>query len=216
MSAQARAHLADHFEDFGKQAHAARLGMWTFLTSELMLFAALFALYGAYRAEYREVFLRAAEHSKLILGTINTYILIAGSFLVAMSVRATRHGKPRTAAALLAAAALAGVAFLAIKAFEYRAHFAEGLGPGNAYTSTALPERGAIVFFTLYYLMTGLHALHVLGGAVILGWLAVRSWQGVYGPAPHEHIPVELGGMYWHLVDIVWLFLWPMFYLLRV
>ncbi len=212
-TARARAHLERQFGSMERQTHAAQLGMWVFLASEVLFFGALFTLYAAYRFAEPQSFKAAAGETDLLLGSLNTYILVAASFLVALAVGAIRRDRARAAAALLAVAALLGVVFLALKGLEYGHHFAHGIYPGAWYRDPELPERGAKAFFALYYLMTGLHALHVIGGVVVLTWLAVRAGRGAYGPA--WHTPLELGGMYWHFVDIVWLFLWPCFYLLR-
>jgi len=211
-----RATLAFHFEDLGKQAHAARLGMWIFLSSELMLFAALFALYAFYRAADPAGFEAGTRHSNLAIGTINTVILITSSFAVAMSVDLTRRSMTRGAAALLVLGVLMGGAFLGLKAVEYSDHIRHGFGPGPLFRPAhPLPGGGGRLFFTTYFLMTGLHALHVLGGMVILAWLAGESWRRSFGPERDEQVPLELGAMYWHLVDLIWIFLWPLFYLLR-
>lgn len=207
--------LAAHFEDLPKQAHAARLGMWTFLASELMLFAGLFALYAAYRTGYPAEFREAARRANLAIGTINTYVLVTSSFFAAMSVAAVRRGRNAAAGGLLFATVALGLAFAALKGVEYSRHFAEGIAPGAFYRFAELPARGARIFFTLYFVMTGLHALHVLAGAAILAWIGGRALRGAYGPERHEHTGLELGTLYWHLVDLIWLFLWPMFYLLR-
>ncbi len=205
--------LEVHFEDLEKQAHAARLGMWVFLGSEVLFFGALFGLYASYRVAYGELFRQAAGHTDLALGTVNTFILLTSSFTVAMSIHAARQARPRAATALLALTVVLGAAFLALKGVEYASHFREGIYPGGEYRFEELPEGGARVFFTLYYFMTGLHALHVLGGVGVLAWLAGRARREAFGPL--YDTPLELGGLYWHFVDIVWLFLWPLFYLLR-
>lgn len=205
--------LRPHFQDLAQQTHAARLGMWIFIGSEALLFAALFALYAAYRVAYPEAFRAAAGYTDLPLGTAMTVVLITSSFAVAAATAALRDDESRAAVRGLGVAVALAFAFLGLKAIEYTLHFRDGIFPGPAYRFEALPAAGANVFFNLYYVMTGLHALHVLSGIAILGWLAraVRGGRldGVY------HTPLELGGMYWHFVDIVWVFLWPLFYLLR-
>ena len=206
-------YLEAHFEDLAKQTHAAHLGMWLFLASEVLFFTALFALYVAYRSEYGEAFLLASRHTDLWLGSINTVVLVTASLLVALAVGAIRVGRGRSSAKLLFGAAALGVLFLVLKLTEYFHHFSEGLYPGRFYHSSALPEPGGRVFFTFYYLMTGLHALHVTGGIVLLAVLGILAWKERYSAV--YHTPLELGGLYWHLVDLIWLFLWPAFYLLR-
>jgi cytochrome c oxidase subunit 3 len=203
--------LAEQFEDLSKQTHAAHLGMWIFLASEVLLFAGLFALYAGYRAMYPVDFARATAHNNVVIGTINTFILITSSLTVALSIHAIRSSLPRRTAYLLLASMLLGMAFLVLKGIEYAQHFREGIFPGAAYRFAELPSSGAKLFFTLYFLSTGLHSLHVIGGLVVLGWVLIRCLQGEYSGA--YHTPVELGGLYWHLIDIIWIFLWPLLYL---
>lgn len=205
--------LQHHFADLAKQTHAARLGMWAFLASEVLFFGALFTLYVAYSAEYSDLFHKAARHTDLILGSVNTAILITASFFVAVAVSEIRRERVRSAVWLLLAAAALGVVFLVFKGMEYAHHFSDGIYPGIYYRYAALPDEGAKIFFTLYYFMTGLHAIHVIIGVLLLCALAWMAHRGSFTPA--WHTPLELGGLYWHLVDVIWIFLWPIFYLLR-
>jgi cytochrome c oxidase subunit 3 len=205
--------LAEQFEDMAKQTHAAHLGMWVFLGSEVLLFAGLFALYAGYRVMYPVDFASATEHNNVAIGTINTFILITSSLTVALSIHAIRGSRPRCTAYLLLASMLLGIVFLFLKGVEYAEHFHEGIFPGAAYRFADLPGYGAKLFFTLYFLMTGLHALHVIGGLIVLGWIFIGCMQGQYGEA--YHTPVELGGLYWHLIDVIWIFLWPLLYLIH-
>jgi len=206
-------HLYEQFEDLDKQAHAARLGMWAFLGSELLLFAGLFALYATYRLLYPVDFALGVTHNNVALGTTNTAILITSSFTVAMSLYAVRTGHLRWAGGLILFSTACGLLFLLLKGIEYGQHFHEGIFPGAGYHATELSGPGAKMFFTLYYLMTGLHGIHVVAGLVILAWLAWGCFREAYSPARYVH--VELGALYWHLIDVVWIFLWPMFYLMR-
>lgn len=205
--------LHEQFEDLEKQTHAARLGMWAFLASELLLFAGLFALYTAYRAMYPHDFAVAVAHNNAVIGTVMTYILITSSFTVAMALHAVRASDPRRAALLLAVSVAIGAAFLALKGIEYAQHFREGIFPAGAYHFAALPTFGAQMAFTLYFAMTALHGLHVLVGAGLLTWVAWGCWRERYWS--YDETPVELAGLYWHLVDIIWIFLWPLLYLTR-
>jgi cytochrome c oxidase subunit 3 len=179
------------FEDAARQEHATRLGMWAFLGSELMFFAALFGLFGALRSAHPVEFHIASRHMKTALGTLNTGVLLTSSLTVVLAIDALRHERERLARVLVAVTMLLGAAFLVFKGIEYADHFREGLVPGRE------------TYFDLYYGMTGLHALHVLAGLVILGAL-FRA----------EERKLELGALYWHFVDVVWLFLWPAFYLI--
>jgi cytochrome c oxidase subunit III len=208
---EAKADHLEHFQDLEQQAHAARLGIWIFLASELLLFAGLFALYGAYRAHYPAAFGWGVDHNVRILGTLNTAILISSSYSVATSVHMLRKGRARLAAGLLAFTLLCGCLFLFIKGIEYAGHFREGVFPGGHGAFFASQPQGVKVFYTLYFLMTGLHGIHVVVGMGILAWLCQRILRGKLA-VPHTH-PLDIGAVYWHLIDVVWIFLWPIFYL---
>jgi cytochrome c oxidase subunit 3 len=190
------AHLAEHFADLEQQTHAARLGMWVFLASEVLLFAGLFTMYAGYRALHPQEVAEAIEHNNKLLGSLNTVVLIASSYTVALGLHAAQKGHRRRARALIAATiALAGI-FLVNKAIEYGQHFAEGHGPR------------AHVVYTIYYYATGAHAVHVVIGMSVLTWLFWRTGRPDSSP-----LALELGALYWHLVDMIWIFLWPLFYL---
>jgi cytochrome c oxidase subunit 3 len=201
------------YDSLERQHATARLGMWIFLGSESLLFAGLLALYAAYRFAYPAEFHAASAHANLVIGTVNTYILLTSSLTVALAIHATRRGNRRRTVALLVATIALGLAFDVLKIIEYAGHLREGLAPGDYYAFADLPARGVVLYVTLYYLLTGLHALHVTGGIVVLAWLALRAHRGDFTPG--SHIALELGGLYWHLVDLVWIFLWPLLYLIR-
>jgi cytochrome c oxidase subunit 3 len=210
--AGAQAHLAHHYPTLEQQAHAARLGMWLFLATEVLLFGGLFVAYGVYRFLYADTFKAASTLIETKWGAVNTVVLISSSLTVALAHHETEHGNRRKAAKLLAASFLAGAIFLVVKSIEYGHHFHDGHLPGRYYTYAALQAPGDSMFWTLYFLMTGLHGLHVVIGMAVLGWLAWSSqrhrWARGYAT------PVELGGLYWHLVDLIWIFLFPLFYLI--
>jgi len=201
--------VAEHFESLPKQT---RLGMWVFLATEVLLFAGLFVAYAVYRYLFTAEFLEGSRHLKLWIGTLNTFVLLGSSFLVAMALHYARIGRMRVSALLIGATALLGLTFLGLKALEYYQDIVEGLLPGRMIAIPEFRSQGAGVFVTLYYLMTGLHALHVTVGMSVLIWIGVLAWRGAY--SAEYHTPIELGGMYWHLVDVVWIFLWPLLYLL--
>ncbi len=205
--------LAEQFSTFAKQDHAARLGMWGFLGSEVTLFGGLFALYAAYRAMYGHEFVAAVGHNNLAIGTINTLILLTSSFTVALTVWAARAARSKLIAPLLGLTILLGCVFLLLKGIEWSQHFHQGILPGLHYRNREMQEFGAKVFFTLYFIMTGLHAIHVVIGIAVLGWFAVQAGRRLY--TPEHHVTLEMATLYWHLVDIVWIFLWPAFYLMR-
>jgi len=203
--------LGEQYGDFAQQDETLQFGMWVFLASEVLLFAGLFALYGSYRAMYGADFADAIKHNTLAYGTVNMYVLLCSSFTVALAVWATRRGRNGLCVAMLVTTALLGVAFIVIKLFEYAEHFRERALPGPYYHMAELPTYGANRFFTMYWLMTGLHALHVTGGVCLLVWLTWRAAHRFY--TPEHHVGLEMGTLYWHLIDIIWIFLWPIMYL---
>ena len=206
--------LHEQFADLAKQEHAARFGMWVFLGSEAMLFTGLFALYAAYRVMYPVEFAAGVAENNLAIGTINMFILLTASLTAVLGLSAVRSARLGRAAALFLFTAAAGVAFLSLKGAEYLQHFHEGILPGPSYHFAELPGRGAIVFFTLYYSATGLHALHLIAGIALMCWIAWGAARGHYSPANRTH--VENSVLYWHIVDVFWMFLWPLFYLTRL
>lgn len=213
MTAPARvATVQIQYDSLERQHVTARLGMWVFLSSESLLFAGLLALYAAYRLAYPVEFHAASTHANLVIGTVNTYILLTSSLTMALAIHATRRGRRRETVLLLVATMAMGLTFDVLKAVEYAEHLAEGIAPGGYYAYEGLAAHGAVLYVTLYYLLTGLHALHVTGGLVMLAWLTVRAHRGDFTPG--SHIALELGGLYWHLVDLVWIFLWPLLYLI--
>jgi len=203
---------ADHFESLEVQADAAKLGMWIFLTSELLLFAGLFVLYAASRARDPQAFHEEVLHGAKLYGTINTAILLVSSTSAAAAVHRIRQGHRTGAIALFLATIALGAAFLAIKLVEYAKHLGAGIYPGG-HGSYFLAHDAAThaPFWTLYYVMTGLHAVHVLVGMGLLTTvvLGIRDRTIVAG----RSYRADLGAMYWHLIDLIWIFLWPLFYL---
>jgi len=205
-------HLAHHFDSIEKQDYAARLAMWLFLATEVLLFAGLFLGYTVYRHFYHETFHEASRTLSITLGTINTIVLITSSLTVALAFHAVKVGKNNQAVALLVFTVLCAIAFLVIKGFEYRHKFEEGMLPGQFYSYKEITGPGANLYFTIYFLSTGLHAFHVIVGMSVLIWLTLRIKRGAY--SPNHYVAVELGALYWHLVDLVWIFLFPLLYLI--
>ena len=209
---QPEAYVAHHFPNLRQQEHAARLGMWLFLATELLLFGGLFTAYSVYRYLYPAAFAAGSEHLLLWAGTTNTLVLITSSLTVALAFHNARHGRGKVAALCLLVTLVLAVAFLGIKAWEWHTDFDHGTLPGRYYSSTSLQAVGAPMFFTLYFILTGLHGVHVVVGMCVLTYVMVQAWRGVYD---HGYTtPVELGGMYWHLVDLIWIFLYPLLYLI--
>jgi cytochrome c oxidase subunit III len=201
----------EHFESPEQREHAAHFGMWLFLTSETLLFGALLGLYTGYRLWFGAAFHEAARHNDARLGTLNTAILVTSSFFAAWAVHAAGEGRSKTAVRCLLVTIALGLGFLGVKAFEYGEHFAHGIFPGGFYHFAELPGSGPRMFFTLYFFLTGLHAAHVIGGLVTLALLAFFRTGSRQASA--RFVPLELGVLYWHLVDVIWIFLWPLLYL---
>jgi cytochrome c oxidase subunit 3 len=235
-------HVAHHFDDAEQQFHAANLGMWIFLATEVMFFGSLFAAYTAYRYMFPEAFVAGSHSLDVVMGTINTAVLLLSSLFVALAVNAAATNRSRAAAGFLVGAIVMGVVFLGIKAVEYADKFEHNHVPGQHFqfhhdskgehpvsmnedashggdfqaghnSPDRTLEKRVELFFSLYFAMTGLHALHMVIGVVLLGIVAYQAWRGAYSQT--YFTPVEVSGLYWHFVDIVWVFLFPLLYLIR-
>jgi cytochrome c oxidase subunit 3 len=204
--------VAHHFDDAEQQREAGTLGMWIFLVTEIMFFGGMFTAYVVYRTLFPETFAHASHHLDVRLGTFNTAVLIASSLTMALSVHAAQVGRRGAILRWLALTALLGSTFLVVKSYEYAHKFAEGHVPGPAFSWSGPDAPQAQLFFGLYFAMTGVHALHMIIGLGILAWLLREARRGRFGPA--YNTPVELTGLYWHFVDIVWIFLFPFLYLI--
>jgi cytochrome c oxidase subunit 3 len=205
---------AHHFDDLQQQHEAAQLGMWVFLITEIMFFGGLFAAYTVYRSSYHQAFGAASRHLDITLGTFNTVVLIGSSLTMALAVHAAQRGRRRAIIGFLIATILLGAVFLAVKALEYTHKFHEHLIPGHGFQfpDPAL-ARPAELYFGLYFAMTGMHALHMIIG---IGILLVMIRLAARGRFSADHYsPVEVTGLYWHFVDIVWIFLFPLLYLIE-
>ena len=202
-----------HFEDLEQQHDSSWAGMWIFLATEVMFFGGMFACYSVYRTAYPEAFSAASNELDIWLGTINTAVLIGSSLTMALAVRAAQLGERRAILIFLSLTILLGGVFLGIKSVEYYHKFVEHLVPGASFEfpQPAL-KRPAEIFLSLYFAMTGMHALHMIIGIGLLSYLIVVARQGIFSAV--YNTPVELVGLYWHFVDIVWIFLFPLLYLL--
>lgn len=202
--------LAPQFASLDQQALAARLGLWIFLATELLLFGPLFFGYLYVRVHFPDATAAASRHTDFLLGTVNTALLLTSSLCVALAASRAEAGRP--AALLLGCAMLLGVAFLAIKGVEYGHEFSAQLFPDRSFApadaGSAAHAHAMQLFFVLYFAMTALHALHLAAGIALCGWVAL-AWRRSRAPAAH----VELVGLYWHFVDVVWIFLYPLLYL---
>lgn len=202
---------AEPYDDTAQQQDAATLGMWAFLATEVLFFGVLFAAYTVFRVLHADAFVSGSRHTDLPLGTLETTVLLLSSFTVALAVRDIQLGGRRLAMALLMATATLGVAFLAIHAVEYHADYRAGVIPGIRYDEVGPLAAPKQLFFLLYYVTTAFHGLHVTIGVVLLLVMAHRVGRGDYTPG--SHWPLEIAALYWHLVDIVWIFVFPLYYL---
>ena len=213
--------LRHHFVDAEQQRDAASLGMWLFLATEIMFFGGMFCAYLVYRYWYYNEFAAGSRSLDIWLGTINTAVLICSSLTVALGVRAAQMGQRKLLVILLLLTIVFGFAFLGIKGVEWYQKFEEHHIPGRsfnaddlvkAYPQIHIDERHEQIYFSLYFAMTGLHALHMIIGVGIFVFLTYYAWKGRY--TSKYYTPVEIGGLYWHFVDIVWIYLFPLLYLI--
>ncbi len=205
------AYLAHHFNDADQQRDASKLGMWIFIMTEILLFGGLFMAYTVFRTLNPGMFHNAHQALDLTLGTSNTIVLITSSVTMALAIRSMQVGKKgRTLGFLFATLALAAV-FLVIKYFEYSHKFHVGQLPGRFYTYTGIEGTNPHIFFSIYFAMTGLHALHIIGGMTVITLMIVRTFKNQF--SAEYYTPLELTGLYWHLVDLIWIYLFPLLYL---
>jgi len=202
--------LAHQFDDLPQQLDASTFGMWVFLLTEIMFFGGLFAGYSVYRSAYPEAFTEGSLHLDLVLGTVNTIVLIGSSLTMALAVRAAQLGDNRWVSNYLIGTLTLGSVFLGIKAFEYHHKFIEHLVPGPAFVLNGASPH-VEMFFNFYFAMTGMHALHMVIGGGLLIYFIFQARAKRY--SPDYYGPVEVMGLYWHFVDIVWIFLFPLLYL---
>jgi cytochrome c oxidase subunit III len=203
--------LQHHFQDMRTQQHAARLGMWLFLATEILLFGGLFCAYSYYRTLYPEAWKACSQHTFRLFGLFETFDLITSSFTMVMAIHMARLGKKNLATVFLLATIGMGLLFLCLHGYEYYHEYLEGALPGKYYHFEEVKANGASMYYAVYFLMTGLHSVHVMIGAGVLAVLAFFTWRGDYD-ASYDH-PLDLGGLYWHLVDLIWIFLFPLLYL---
>jgi cytochrome c oxidase subunit III len=206
--------VAHQFDDREQQKDASTLGMWVFLATEILFFGGMFMGYIIYRWLYPEAFALASQKMDLALGTINTAVLLTSSLTMALAVRAAQVGSRKGIVVLLAATMVLGVIFLGIKGFEYYHKFVEHLVPGPNFEFDPAHAPHAEIFFILYFLLTGVHALHLLIGVCLTGVIAFKAWRGQF--TEEYYSPVEVTGLYWHFVDVIWIFLFPLLYLINL
>ncbi|NQU45135.1 cytochrome c oxidase subunit 3 family protein [bacterium] len=197
-------HHDEHSDPVG-----AKMGMWLFLFTEIVLFGGMFLLYTMYLTRYRNSFIQCSEELSLPSGVANTILLLTSSLTVAMSITALRRNRRRASMLLLAGTLVCAVGFFVIKYFEWAHKFHLGIYPNSPQLIQL--GFGTTMYYGLYFVMTGLHALHVLIGVAVLAVMLVMVYRGSINP--ERYIALENGGLYWHLVDLVWIFLFPLFYL---
>jgi cytochrome c oxidase subunit 3 len=205
-------HVQHHFVDSEQQFDSAKLGMWLFLVTEILFFGGLFVAYIVYRAWNPELFTMAATQLDTLMGGINTLVLIGSSLTMALAIRAAQTDNPSASIKYLASTVALAFVFMVIKYFEYTHKFELGIFPGENYTFTGIDHPKANIFFSIYYMMTGLHGIHVIIGIGIITWLIIKTKKGAFNSS--YYTPVEITGLYWHLVDIIWIFLFPLLYLI--
>jgi len=205
-------HLEHHFSDAEQQRESAKMGMWIFLLTEILLFGGLFTAYAIYRSWNVEMFINAHRFLDIRLGTLNTVVLITSSLTMALAILSIQlDDREKSIRFLVITLLLAGV-FLLVKYFEYSHKFHLGQLPGKYYTFTGVEGTNPHIFYSIYFTMTGLHGLHVLGGMAAIIWILIKTVKGKLSSA--YYTPMELTGLYWHLVDLIWIFLFPLLYLI--
>ncbi|MGD8415043.1 MAG: cytochrome c oxidase subunit 3 family protein [Candidatus Latescibacterota bacterium] len=206
------AHLQHHFVSSEQQFDAAKMGMWLFLITEVLLFCGMFVAYTVYRTWHPEVFEAASVLLNTKLGALNTIVLLTSSLTVALAIRSVQGGNQKWLKINLLLTILLAFVFLVVKYFEYTHKFHEAIFPGGNYAYEGLDMAYVPIFFSIYFVMTGIHGLHVLIGIGVLSWILIKATRGRF--SAEYYTPVELTGLYWHLVDIIWIFLFPLLYLI--
>jgi cytochrome c oxidase subunit 3 len=214
-------YLAHHFDDLDQQAECATLGMWLFLATEVLLFGGIFLAYIIYRREFYEGWNAASDRLYVSLGTLNTVILLTSSFFVVLAVHAAHVGDNKGIVRWLIPTIILGISFLVVKGFEYHNDYVEGIIPWLNWNPVEpfhaprdpLVDDHAKLFMVFYFTMTLIHALHMTIGAGVLAWIAWRAHKREF--KAEYFTPVDMSGLYWHFVDVVWIFLFPMLYLVN-
>ena len=205
--------LQEQFETSAQQKEVSTLGMWTFLVTEIMFFGGLFLAYAIYRREFATAFAVASNTLDVVIGAVNTAVLICSSFTMVLAVHAAQIGNRKALIWFLILTIVFGGVFLGVKAYEWDQKFEEHHVPGPTFHLEKTDQQGpAQLYFSLYFTMTGLHALHMVIGEGLMLFLLWHAYKGRYSPS--YYTPVDIGGLYWHFVDIIWIFLFPLLYLI--
>src|SRR5262249_14085917 len=202
-------HVAHHFDSAVTQFDSGRMGIWIFLVTEILFFGGMFCAFAVFRAWYFDAFREAHHHLAKVMGRINTTVLICSSLTMALGVRSAQQSRRKATVTCLALTIAFACIFLIIKYFEYSHKFHDGLLPGKAFTAGGNPDQG--IFFAVYFMMTGVHGTHVLVGIFLITWILLRARKGEF--SARYYAPVEGVGLYWHLVDMIWIYLFPLLYL---
>ncbi len=205
--------LQHHFTTADQQADATKIGMWLFLVTEILLFGGLFVGFAIMQSLHREAFVAAHHHLDRLLGFINTVVLLTSSYTMVMAVHSARTDRRKRVIIYLLLTLICAGVFLGIKYIEYSHKFHEGLLPGRFYSHQGDAVPGQFMFFSFYFMMTGLHGIHILAGMVVIAWVLRRAIRGDFS---HGYFtPVDMVGLYWHLVDLIWIYLFPLLYLIK-
>ncbi|MFC1555875.1 cytochrome c oxidase subunit 3 family protein [candidate division KSB1 bacterium] len=205
-------YLQHHFSDAEQQHESAKLGMWIFLVTEILLFGGLFVAYAIFRAWQPDMFYNAHLALDANLGMLNTFVLITSSVTMALAIRSMQLSRTKQTLLFLATTFILACVFLVVKYFEYSHKFHLGQLPGAYYTYTGIEGANPHIFFSIYFTMTGLHGFHVLAGMSVIAWMFVRTLRNEF--SAEYYTPIEITGLYWHLVDLIWIFLFPLLYLI--
>jgi cytochrome c oxidase subunit III len=204
--------LAHHFATFEQQFDAAKIGMWLFLATEILMFGGLFVGFALQQAAHPQAFFEAHHHLDKRLGAVNTIVLLFSSFTMVMAVHSAATNKQKALVRYLVVTLLCAAAFLVVKFFEYEHKIHDGLLPGAFYSHKGDQVPNQFIFFSFYFMMTGLHGIHVVVGMVVITWLLLKARKGTFDSTYYS--PVDLVGLYWHLVDMIWIYLFPLLYLI--
>jgi cytochrome c oxidase subunit III len=204
--------LEHHFSSMEQQLEASVMGMWVFLITEIMFFGGMFCGYMVYRYQYYGAWVAGSQKMDFWWGTLNTALLLCSSLTMAMAVRSAQLGRRKAIVIFLLVTILFGLGFLAIKGIEYHGHWTEHQFPGLNWAWPETNSHLVALFFSFYWAMTGFHALHMVIGVGLVSWIAYHAWKGLYNR--EYYAPVEVVGLYWHFVDIIWIYLYPLLYLI--
>jgi cytochrome c oxidase subunit 3 len=204
-------HLAHHFKTMDQQFDAAKMGIWLFLCTEVLMFGGLFVGYIIFHGVFPEMFAEGARQLNWRMGALNTVVLLASSYTMAMGIHYAQTNNPKKSFNMLAITFICGLIFMCIKAYEYSLKFEHGFLPGHFFRAHEFEHANLAMYFSFYFLMTGLHGAHVMIGMGLIAWMMIRTKRGDF--SNEFYTPVEGVGLFWHLVDLIWIYLFPLLYL---